>query len=53
MARVIGLDVSMARLDVFDLEDGRCLAVGNDAAGIAALAARLGVGARDLVVLEA
>src|SRR5262245_35348884 len=53
MERMIGIDVSKARLDVYDLEDGRRLAVGNDAAGIAALADQLGVGARDLVVMEA
>ena len=53
MERVIGIDVSKARLDADDLGDGRRLAVGNDAAGIAALAAQLGLGAKDLVVMEA
>jgi hypothetical protein len=37
MGRVIGIDVSQARLDVYCLEDGRRLAVGNDAAGIGTL----------------
>jgi transposase len=53
MERMIGIDVGKARLDVCRLEDGRRLAVGNDAAGIAALADQLGLGARDLVVMEA
>lgn len=53
MDRVIGIDVSKARLDVWCLEDGRRLAVGNDAAGIAALVEQLGFGPRDLVVMEA
>jgi transposase len=53
MERVIGIDVSQARLDVYCLEDGRQLAVGNDAAGIAALADQLGLSARDLLVMEA
>jgi transposase len=53
MEHMIGIDVSKARLDVYRLEDGRRLAVGNDAAGIAALADRLDLGARDLVVMEA
>ena len=53
MERVIGIDVSQARLDVCCLEDGRRLAVGNDAAGVAALVAQLGLGARDLAVMEA
>jgi transposase len=53
MARVIGIDVSKVRLDVYSLEDGRRLAVGNDAAGIAALADQLGLGARDLLLMEA
>ena len=53
MERVIGIDISKARLDVYRLEDGRRLAVGNDAAGIAALADQLGLGARDLLVMEA
>lgn len=51
MARIIGVDVSKARLDVYRLEDGRRLAVGNDPAGIARLAAWAGDGA--LVVMEA
>ena len=53
MARVIGIDVSKVRLDVYRLEDGRRLAVDNDAAGMAALGDRLGLGARDLLVMEA
>ena len=53
MERVIGIDVSKVRLDVYSLEDGRRLAVGNDAAGIAALADRLGLSARVLLVMEA
>jgi transposase len=53
MDRMVGIDVSKLRLDVFDLEDGRRLAVGNDAAGIAALVERLGLGAQDLIVMEA
>jgi transposase len=53
MDRVVGIDVSKARLDAYDLGDGRRLAVGNDAAGIAALTAQLGLGARDLLVMEA
>jgi transposase len=53
MERVIGIDVSKARLDVSILENGRHLAVGNDAAGIAALADRLDLGAPDLVIMEA
>jgi transposase len=53
MERVIGIDVSKARLDVYKLGDGRRLTVGNDAAGITALAAELGLGAQDLVVMEA
>jgi transposase len=53
MDRVIGIDVSKARLDGYCLADGRRLAVGNDAAGIAALADRLDLGARDLLVMEA
>jgi transposase len=50
---MIGIDISKARLDVYGLEDGRRMAVGNDAAGIAALIDQLGLGARDLVVMEA
>jgi len=53
MDHVIGIDVSKARLDVYDLGDGRRLAVGNDAAGITGLAAQLGLGAGKLVVMEA
>jgi transposase len=53
MGRVFGIDVSKGQLDVFCLADGRRLAVGNDAAGIAALVAELGLGPRDLVVMEA
>ena len=53
MERVIGIDVSKTRLDVYRLEDGRRLAVGNDAAGIAALVEQLGLGAQDLLVMEA
>jgi transposase len=53
MAHVIGIDVSKARLDVCRLEDGRRLAVGNDAAGLRALVDRLGIGPQDLMVLEA
>jgi transposase len=45
--------VSKLRLDVYRLEDGRCLAVGNDAAGIAALADQFGLSARDLLAMEA
>jgi hypothetical protein len=44
MDRVIGIDVSKLRLDVYRLADGRRLAVGNDAGGIAALADQLGLG---------
>jgi transposase len=53
MERVIGIDVSKLRLDIYSLEDGRRLAVGNDAAGSAALADQLGLSARDLLVMEA
>jgi transposase len=53
MARVIGIDVSKLRLEVYRLDDGRCLAVGNDAAGIAALADQFGLSAKELVVMEA
>jgi transposase len=53
MERTIGIDISKARLDSYGLEDGRRLAVGNDAAGIAALADQLGLGVRDLVIMEA
>ena len=41
MDRVVGVDISKARLDVFCLASGRRLAVGNDAAGVAELAAWL------------
>lgn len=51
MQRIIGVDVSKARLDVYRLDDERRLAVGNDAAGVARLAAWAGDGA--LVVMEA
>ena len=53
MACVIGIDVSKARLDVYCLADGRRLAVDNDAAGIAALVGQLGLGAGDLLIMEA
>jgi transposase len=53
MERVIGIDVSKSQLDVFCLEDGRRLAVGYDAAGLAELVEQLGLGPRDLVVMEA
>jgi transposase len=39
MDHVVGIDVSKARLDVYDLAGDRRLAVANDAAGIARLAA--------------
>lgn len=51
MARIIGVDVSKARLDVYRLDDERRLAVGNDPAGIARLAAWASHDA--LVVMEA
>lgn len=53
MDRVIGIDVSKARLDVHNLADGGRLAVGNDAHGIAALADQLGLSPQDLLVMEA
>jgi transposase len=53
MKRVIGIDLSKMRLDVYSLEDGQRLAVGNDAAGIAELVDQLGVTARDLLVMKA
>ena len=53
MERVIGIDVSKMRLDVYSLEDGRRWAVDNDAAGIAALVDQLGLSAQDLLVMEA
>ena len=53
MERVIGIDVGKTRLDVYCLEGGRRLAVGNDAVGVAALVDQFGLGARDLVVMEA
>jgi hypothetical protein len=39
MDRVVGVDVSKAQLDAYDLGAGRRLRVGNDAAGIARLRA--------------
>ena len=51
MDRVVGVDISKARLDAFCLASGRRLAVGNDAAGVAELAAWLEPGS--LVVMEA
>ena len=36
MERVMGVDVSKTQPDAYRLEDGRRLAVGNDAVGIAA-----------------
>ena len=53
MERVIGIDVSKMRLDVYSLEDGRRWAVDNAAAGIAALVDRLGLSAQDLLVMAA
>jgi transposase len=53
MDRVIGIDVSKLRLDVYCLEDGRQLAVDNHAAGIVTLVGQLGLGAGDLLVMEA
>lgn len=53
MDRVVGIDISKARLDVYDLAGGRRLAVSNDAAGIAALVEQLGLGPEDLLVMEA
>jgi transposase len=53
MTCVIGIDVSKTRLDVCRLEDGRRLAVGNDAAGMSALVDRLGIGTQDLILMEA
>ena len=53
MGRVIGIDVSQARLDVHCLEDGRRLAVGNDAPGIGTLVGQLELGTGDLLVMEA
>jgi transposase len=50
MERVIGIDVSKHRLDVFCLATGRRLAVGNDEAGVAELAAW---GGQALYVMEA
>jgi hypothetical protein len=44
--RVIGNDVGKTRLDVYCLEGGRRLAVGNDAVGVAALVDQFGLGAR-------
>ena len=51
MDRIVGIDVSKARLDVYCLERQRRLAVGNDATGIEQLAAWLTPGS--LVVMEA
>jgi transposase len=53
MERIIGIDISKARLDVHVRNEGRHRAAGNDAAGIAALADELALGPRDLVVMEA
>jgi len=53
MDRVVGIDVSKARLDVYDLAGDRRLAAGNDEAGIAVLVDQLGLGAEHLVVMEA
>lgn len=53
MDRVVGIDVSKARLDVHDLAGDRRLAVDNDAAGIAALVEQLGLRPADLLVMEA
>jgi hypothetical protein len=51
MLKVIGVDVSKSRLDAYCLTRGARLAVGNDTAGIAELAAW--VGPDGLVVMEA
>jgi transposase len=51
MDRVVGVDISKARLDVFCLSSGRRLAVGNDAEGVGELAGWLEPGS--LVVMEA
>ena len=51
MDRVVGVDISKAQLDAFCLASGRRLAVANDAAGVAELAAWLQPGS--LVVMEA
>ena len=51
MDRVVGVDVSKAQLDAYNLGAGRRLSVNNDAAGVARLAAWAGPGA--LVVMEA
>ena len=51
MDRVVGVDVSKAQLDAYELGAGQRLQVDNDAAGIARLAAWAGPGA--LVVMEA
>jgi hypothetical protein len=45
MDRVVGVDVSKGQLDACDLDEGRRLAVGNDAAGIARLGAWASPGA--------
>jgi transposase len=51
MDRIVGVDISKTRLDVFCLATGRRLAVSNDAAEVAELAAWLEPGS--LVVMEA
>jgi transposase len=51
MDRIVGIDVSKARLDAYCLERQRRLAVGNDATGIERLIAWLVPGS--LVVMEA
>lgn len=51
MDRIVGIDVSKARLDAYCLERQRRLAVGNDATGIEQLVAWLTPGS--LVVMEA
>jgi transposase len=51
MERVVGVDISKARLDVFCLASGRRLAVRKEATGVAELAAWLEPGS--LVVMEA
>ena len=51
MDRIVGVDISKARLDVFCLASERRCAVANDAAGVAELVAWLQPGS--LVVMEA
>jgi transposase len=51
MERVVGIDISKARLDAYCLERGQRLAVSNDAPGITELVAWLAPGS--LVVMEA